>query len=222
MMSPVARTRGFTLIEVLVSLSLMSLIGTVMIASLELGGHTWRRVTRAATATDDIMRAQDFLRERLSTVYPYTRAETSTAPPGFLVSTGDGLEFSGFAPEAMDDGILRYQLSRSSTEPGALEVRFRRDRGGSPESVAPGWTSERLLAHVTALSVQFLEGKPDSAGHWMDHWNDATQLPRLIRIDVSFESDDPRRWPPLYIEPRVDTNANCIFDVVSRHCRGGA
>jgi hypothetical protein len=39
---------------------------------------------------------------------------------------------------------------------------------------------------------------------------------------VAFGSNDKRRWPPLYIEPRVDTPASCVFDVVSRRCRSGA
>ena len=49
MTHPGSVERGFTLIEVLVALALMALIATMLIASLELGGHSWQRVTRLAT-----------------------------------------------------------------------------------------------------------------------------------------------------------------------------
>jgi hypothetical protein len=71
------------------------------------------------------------------------------------------------------------------------------------------------------MTVQFWL-KPDEApGRWVDRWNDATQVPRLIRIDVIFAPNDSRRWPSLYVEPRVNTPADCVFDVVSRRCRSG-
>jgi hypothetical protein len=168
---------------------------------------------------EDTTRAQEFLRQRLSTLYPYTHGDNSVATPGFLLSTGNTLEFSGFAPNALDEGMLRYQVVLSAAEPGILEVRFRRDRNGSPDSLSSDWSHERLLSGVTALSVQFFEKPPDSTGHWVDQWSDTAKLPRLIRVDISFAPNDVRRWPPLYVEPRVDTNANCVFDVVSRRCR---
>jgi general secretion pathway protein J len=170
---------------------------------------------------EDITRAQDFLRQRLGTIYPSEHGDLALSSPGFLISSGDALEFSGSAPHALDEGILRYQIALSRSEPGTLDVRFRRDRNGLPNAAFSDWSHERLLTRVAALSVQFFEMSPDSAGRWVDSWSDASRLPRLIRVDVSFAPNDARRWPPLYVEPRIDTNTSCVFDVVSRRCRGG-
>ena len=202
-------TQGFTLIEVLVCLSLMSLIATALIASLDVGGHTWQRVTRGVATIEDTTRAQDFLRQHLSALYPGNTG-------GFLLSSGDSLEFSGFAPGATDAGMMRYQLALSAHEPGVLEIRFR------PERSTDGWSHEPLLAGVAALSVRFFEKLPDAPGRWLDQWSDASRPPPLIRLDVNFNPGDPRHWPPLFIAPRIDTNATCVFDTVSRSCRSGA
>jgi len=215
-------SRGFSLIEVLVALAVMSLIATVMISSMELGGRTWQRVTRAATDMEDISQGQEFLRQRLSSIQPYDETDGAVSSPGgVLVGTEDALEFSGFAPHTIDGRMLRYQIALSTSEPGTLEVRYRPDQHSAVDPVSSAWSHERLLTHVTGLSVLFFQLTPDAAGHWVDRWSDPKQLPRLIRFDISFAPTDTRRWPPLYIEPRVDTNASCIFDVVARRCRSG-
>lgn len=213
--------RGFTLIEVLVALALMAMIAMILIASLQLGGHSWQRVTHAVAATEDIEQAQTFLRQRLSSIYPYEHGTTDIASSGPLVSDGTTLEFSSFGPNSTADGMLRYQIGLSS-DSTTLEIRSRRDRNGLPDAAAAEWVSEPLLQHVAGMAVQFWLKPNDAPGRWANRWIDSTALPRLIRIDVTFSPTDNRRWPPLYVEPRVDTDASCVFDVVSRRCRSGA
>jgi general secretion pathway protein J len=213
--------RGFTLIEVLVALALMSLIGTILIESLRVGGHTWQHVTREAANIDEITRAQQFLRQRLGTIYPPQPATDITSSAESLVGESESLEFSSAAPGSSDEALLRYRLGLSSSDQGTVEIRYRRERNGLAASEAATWSSEPLLAHASGLSIQFWEDSPGSPGHWVGRWADTAKLPRLIRIDVEFAANDSRRWPPFYVETRVDTRANCVFDVVSRRCRAG-
>jgi general secretion pathway protein J len=210
--------RGFTLIEVLVALALMAMIATILLSSLQIAGHTWQRVMGSTANTEDIAQAQELLRQNLSSLYPYQRMATEVSRPPFLVSDGTSLEFSGSAPQSLTDGMLRYQIAVSPNT-AALELRSRRDRNGLSDPSASQWTTEPFLSHVATLDVQFWLKPDDLPGRWIDHWVDATEIPRLIRIEVGFPPGDHRRWPTLYIEPRVDTPANCVFDVVSRRCR---
>jgi general secretion pathway protein J len=211
--------RGFTLIEMLVALALMGLIAVILITSLQIGGHTWQRVMRAASSTEDIAQAQETLRLRLSSLYPDDPA-TVMSQPAFLLSNGASLEFSGAAPDSTADGILRYRIAVSASS-GALEVRSWPDQQDHLEGLSNDSKPEALLSSVASMAVQFWLKVDETPGRWVDRW-DSKQVPRLIRIDVAFGADDRRRWPPLYIEPRVDTPANCVFDVVSRRCRSGA
>ncbi len=212
------RPYGFTLIEMLVALALMALIATILITSLQIGGRTWQRVMRATSNAEEITEAQEILRMRLSSLYPEDRV-ADLGQPSFLVSNGASLEFSGAAPEFTKGGFLRYQFAVSPTS-GALEVCSWPVRHGldtEPNDSRP----ERLLSHVSSIAVQFWLKPDETPGRWVDQWN-SKELPRLIRIDVVFGAADNRRWPPLYIEPRIDTPVNCVFDVVSRRCRSGA
>jgi general secretion pathway protein J len=211
---------GFTLIEVLVALALMSLIGTILLASLQIASHTWQRVTREVAAVDEISRAQQFLRQRLATIDPPQSTNAVLQPA--LVGVGDAMEFTGLANGPSGKESLRYQVSLSRAERGVIEVRYREDREhpfGSPDQ---GWSSETLLDHASALTVAYWRRIGKSEGEWVDHWSDKDTLPRLIRVEVSFAPNDSRRWPPLYVEPRINASANCLFDPVSRRCRGGA
>jgi general secretion pathway protein J len=218
MSSPPLQQRGFTLIEILVAVALMTLIATILVSSLHVGGHTWQRVTRATESTQDVAQAQAFLRQRLSSIYPFDRATDAVSSKGFLTSDGGTLEFSGFAPESTGSGILRYQIVVDS-DSATLEVRSRVDRNGLLDSQSSEWSREALLTHVAGIAVQFWQKTSDQPGQWVDRWADPQELPHLIRIEVTFPANDPRRWPALYIEARVDTAANCQFDVVSRRCR---
>jgi len=214
------KIRGFTLIEILVALALMALIATILIASLQIGGHSWQRVTHATDRTDEIMLAQSVLRQQLSAIYPDQRAG-SWEGQGFLSSDGRQIEFLGSAPLAQSDGIWRYQLALLPTA-GTLVLRTRRDTRNSPSSADYVWSEEPLLRSVAGVSMRFLRESAESPPVWVDQWNDRRIIPRLIRVDVTFPPSDSRRWPPLYVAPSVDTDANCLFDVVSRSCRSGA
>jgi len=213
--------RGFTLIEVLVALALMSLIGTILIESLQVGGHTWRQVMREAANTDEVARAQGFLRERLATIYPARPAQDIASSSESFIGESDALEFSSAFSGHSAQGLVRYWVGLSRSAPANVEIRYSSERTLLTRSQVSDWSSEPLLAHVRGLSIQFWESSADSTGQWVSHWADNTKLPRLIRIEVHFAENDARRWPPLYIEPRIDARSNCVFDVVSRRCRGG-
>lgn len=210
---------GFALIEVLVTLALMSLIGAILIESLRVGSHAWQRATRESANVDEIARTQSFLRQRLGTIYPPDPSTVSGTRRQPFVGEGDALEFSSDAPGYPPGGLALYHLGLSSSQPSDLEIRYRLEHSAESAVQISEWTRERLLARASGLTIQFWEEAPGSAGHWVNHWADPTRLPALIRIDVRFADTDARRWPPLYVEPRIDTRANCVFDVVSRRCR---
>jgi general secretion pathway protein J len=214
-------SKGFTLIEILVALALMAMIATILIASLEIGGHTWQRVTRATDRIDEITLAQTILRDQLSAIYPDQRRRSGTEAGGFLSSDGSQIEFLGSAPLAQSDGIWRYHLQLEQPS-GTLTLRSRRDLRYLSAGGNSDWSEEPLVRSVASVTIHFLRESGESAAQWMDQWNDPHAVPRLIRVEVTFAPSDSRRWPPLYVAPLVDTDANCIFDVVSRSCRSGA
>jgi general secretion pathway protein J len=207
-------SRGFTLVEILVALALMAMISTILLGSLQIGGHSWQRITQSAVDIGAIAHAQQFLRQRLSSLDPHMR-HNERLP--LLLARENYLEFSAPSPDSVALGMFRYQITVPA-RPGTLQVRWRLD---SDDLVGKesDWNSEPLLPKVASMVVRFLARSDHTPGRWLDQWTDSTALPQLIRIDVTFLPKDNRRWPPLYIEPHVNTPAHCIFDAVGRRCR---
>jgi general secretion pathway protein J len=212
-------SRGFTLIEVLVSLAMMGIIATVLVASLQIGGHSWKRVTRTATNVEEIARAQQLLRQSLSSAHLVADSDDPAVFRPSLIGTPTTLEFSSMSPTLSDDALMRFRVGLAEVDPTTIEVSYCRERNRASGSMPCDWSREVLITKVAGLSIQFWAGASGVPGYWISGWEDRAKPPRLIRIEVQFEPGDPRRWPPLYIEPRVDANAQCAFDVVSRRCR---
>ena len=62
-------------------------------------------------------------------------------------------------------------------------------------------------------------GNGDIEPFWHETWIDRPAPPALVRIRVKFPAGDRRVWPELIVAPRISTDANCVFDVVSQMCR---
>jgi general secretion pathway protein J len=209
---------GFTLIEVLVCLALMSLLATVLAMSLQLGGHAWQRVVESTGNLSDIDRAQGFLRRYLMSIRPLATAAGEAASVSNFNGSAHTVSF--FTVTGSAGGIARLEIGLGAEDNSTVEISYRPDDWSSP-SKAGSESREALIDHVASLSFQYWQQSSETDGHWTDHWEEPAVLPRLIRVDVGFLPKDARRWPPLYIEPRIDATANCIFDVVSRRCRSG-
>lgn len=43
----------------------------------------------------------------------------------------------------------------------------------------------------------------DTQPRWRDRWQDASKLPLLVRVHITFPPDDRRKWPELVIAPAI-------------------
>ena len=78
-----------------------------------------------------------------------------------------------------------------------------------------------LLEGVGKLRLAYYgESGANRRLEWRDDWVGRTTLPKLVRIDVEFPPGDPRVWPRQTIATRVDVDATCILDLLTKNCRG--
>jgi len=94
-----------------------------------------------------------------------------------------------------------------------------------PELADGGAVISRTLL-TDAQSVEFAyfgaarADKVNKLPRWRDDWVNETALPQLIRIRVTLAADDARSWPELAIAPRVHVDAACVYDTLTKQCRG--
>ncbi len=214
---------GFTLVELLVSLALLAVTATLLLAALTTGREIDRRASAEALGGESVAAVQNVLRDRIETMVPEMRDPTVSTVD--VRGDGQSLSFTALPAEARRPAppqrfrLLLTQageLSLFSVDPLTLRV----------DPTAPtvlGWHRDALLGNVTALSIAYFGvGPPDRQRRWRSIWRDQPGLPELVRIKLRFGVGDRRVWPDLIIHPAANATPACQIDQVTGRCREGS
>ncbi|MFI5018492.1 MAG: hypothetical protein ACHQHK_11130 [Dongiales bacterium] len=188
---------GTTLIELLVALSLLSLMAVLLLGGMRLGLRVWDVGGDRQVFEQRVERTDAFLRQllgqagRTATEVTMAGADESGAAPLPIVRAGflgepDQLHFVALLPYQLgSDGKYEFELARhASAKGGNLVLGWRRSIGSASEANQPSQTV--LLGDVRSMRFAYfghLTSEPQSA--WHDRWADPTGLPALIRLDLS-------------------------------------
>ena len=212
-------TRGMTLIEVLVALTVLSLLSAGMISAFRLGQRTFDRLTRLDRTHDDVGLVQQFLRTTLETAYPFEPEAGKRAEATGLEGTSTRLLVTAPGNSAgVDSGNRRFVLDVTRERDGSesLTVTSGVDRNGARDIDPSHTRTEVLIPRIESVEWSYLDAA--EGNNWRAHWTER-RAPALVRLRVQFPAGDVRRWPDLVIAPRVTDDANCVFDVISQGCR---
>jgi len=112
-MRPAASTRhtqsGFTVVELLVALTLFSLLCTLLFGNVRFGLKAWQHGLAHAERVDHSMIVQNLLRRIIGEVYPAFITDDPTHPHVDFAGTENTLAFIGPAPIAAGRGP-RYRF----------------------------------------------------------------------------------------------------------------
>jgi general secretion pathway protein J len=186
---------GFTLVEVLVALTLLSLLGVMLSDGLRFGVRAWERTREVSSSVGDIAATQTFLRRRLEGP---TRPDRFEGEPEWL--RFEALWMADLGAGAFHRFAIRHDAE--AAEGGALVLSWSpAEAAGSAVSALSG--ARVLLGGVDAMAIRYFGAlEDDAAPRWRDTWPPDTARPALVHIDVRF-ADPRRRWPPLIVRPRA-------------------
>lgn len=185
--------RGFTLIEVVVALSLLAVILTGLLSALVTFANSASRVDERILASDDVRLVHAFLRQSLGEASPRLRQrpEDSVLVSG-LHGIDTTLEWLGLMPARHGVGGL-YHLRLDVGADGDLILRYLPYAGdGSP----PDW--QAASAHVLLRGLRQFELAYQALDEpeWRATWLDAQVLPARVRIALAREGEV---WPALVV-----------------------
>lgn len=193
---------GFSLIEVIVALALLSAVAALITQSISRTRAIYSAIRQNAVS-GDVLFAQGYLRAALSQAMP-TSSNIATRPPD-LVGTSERIAFrTSYVPQSLVDGIYRVEigLERSTTRARGYDLvartlLFRPD----PSDPTAGVRSSVLLADIRGVLFSFLGPDPQSKGDadWQTSWSVIDQLPRSVRVQLQFHGGDTRDWPLIEI-----------------------
>ena len=195
------REGGFTLVELLVAITLLGLLSLVLVGGLRFGARAWEKVETDSRELQDLMIARDFLSARLERGLPLAPSGDGSGEQPVFQGSERSLRFLTDMPGRLGArGLQRVALDLRRHEDGAdLLLRW---GPTTPGGEAAG--SRALLRDIASMRFAYYDaGSDDREGGWLDRWEDSDRLPALVRIAVSFPEGDGRAWPPLLVAPRL-------------------
>lgn len=206
---------GFTLVELLVTLSLLSLLTLVLFGGLRFGVRAWEGVQAHGGGDDEVRVVQNSLRQLIERAYP--AADRSDPEHAVVEFSGDenSVTLLAPAPDAVG-GSGRSWITLTAARDGrdsTLLIRTAPELSGSPRQSL----SSPLLRHIAAIRIAYF-----SNGRWTTSWHGASTLPELVRLRVAFGPNDGRVWPDLIVAPRITGDAACAISANPSRCASGS
>ena len=201
--APPAAAQGFTLVELLVGLTLMALLSVILFGGLRFGIRAWEAGGVHIEQASRVEMVQNLLRRQVSQArLPPQAADAGPVAP--FVGAAESLVF--IAPLPVHRGIGGSHLFRLT----------HRENGGRSD-LALAWhlyrpelplTGELTEPNQEAILMEDIVGielayygaaGPEQPMQWWNTWDGASGLPQLVRLRVEFPPGDQRRWPDLII-----------------------
>ncbi|MFP3945092.1 MAG: prepilin-type N-terminal cleavage/methylation domain-containing protein [Alphaproteobacteria bacterium] len=198
---------GFTLLEMLVAITLLALIALVLTGALGFGARVWETGERGSERTR-VVAVQRLLFQWLQQAEQMRMPGEDDAPlRGVFEGNPLAVRLIGVQPGIGLPG--GYYLSevylRESEDGGALVLRRRFVQpveDGLVDAAPDENTGEErvLLDNVAAVDFAYF-GRETAASDpaWLESWGGRLDLPALVRIRLRFEEGDGRDWPELIV-----------------------
>lgn len=199
--------RGFTLIEVVIALTLVAVILAGLVSALVSFGKTSTRLEERTLVSDDVRLVHAFLEQSLGAAAPRIRLRPEDAAPvSWLQGAATELEWLGLMPARHGVGglyHLRLGVERRAGDRRRLMLYYLPFAGDDPP---PDWSlaqSHLLLDGVTGFDLAYRALDEDE---WRAEWRDTQVLPARVKMGLAVRGQS---WPELIVpvleaQPRLD------------------
>ncbi len=209
-----AKRSGFTLVEMLVVMSLLSVIMLALVSAMRSAGQSSERVDAHLAMQDDDRVAERFVRGALGRIsgravpgaslesapLPQLGAPPSTGrPPALFIGAPDQISWVGVLPARYGAGG-RCFFHLGVEHVGNVSALVLRYVPWEDQPRFPDWgsaDSQVLMAGVTGIAIQYENDRPmnvDADSEWEAGWSHPGFLPARVVIDIQREARAPLQW----------------------------
>ena len=199
------RSRGFTLVELLVAIMILTLFMTASMGAVRIASRNWAAGQERADATEEMRATADFLRRQFAQLPNLTVGEGDKRRLTFAANEKQ-VRFVAPAPQySHGAGLMTYVLAAELIDDRpSLTLRYAPFDPGSDEVNGRYFSEPIILASgFEGIGFQYYGAPTDDDDEtWQTIWqDDADNFPSAIFIRTRAEPDG-EGWPDLVFELR--------------------
>lgn len=185
------RYKGFTLVEVVVSLLILSLIMLSTLAALRTFANTQTKLQHVTERLDEMRLVTAFLRRSINQAVPVGKIQRGKNKTTYFLGTNKELIWATPMPGPGAGGL---KILRLSTPKGnRLTLQFSDYLSAKDE---PQWSNSKPHILVESLDSIKLAYRSEPQSEWQDKWDGAETNPYAVKIIISAQK---RYWPEIII-----------------------
>lgn len=190
--------QGFTLLEVLVVLSLLGILLALIAGAITGANRAMVKAERYSTRLDEVRSTQNFLHTAIGQTLPLAASGPDATQAPVFVGERHSVHFYAPLSAHLGGGLYRYSVTLAAGQ--RLQVIVQRLRN---QALLPAQEPQVLLHQVHSVNFSYRGISPKGeATDWLDHWPWPARLPISVRVDVQLTG--PVTWPLQSIDLRLD------------------
>jgi prepilin-type N-terminal cleavage/methylation domain-containing protein len=192
--------RGFTLLELLIAMLILSLFMTASMGAVRVASKSWAAGQERSDLSEEMRSVSGFLRRQFAQMPPMKIGEGDDERLAFAASEKK-LRFVAPGPRySHGAGLVLYTLSAENVDGReSLTLRYAPFDPGRDEFTAPAEMQGMILAWgFEDVTFYYYGAETDKdTPEWRSHWSaDAERYPSAVRIRTR-HSPDGEGWPDL-------------------------
>jgi len=198
------RTSGFTLLEVMLAMTLLSIMVVLLFSSLKIGAESWNKGEKKIAEVNDKAVVYQFFKRHLPAIKPLWDDFSDDERVFSFQGETNKLQFvSIFPASAGRKGLQLFEVIFDKYDQGLVKVVL---SPFYPALDEQQWEPEEvvLLEQVENFEISYF-GKEmgESDGSWVDSWKQRETLPALLKIKITLENQS--YWPEMIFALKLAT-----------------
>ena len=191
--------QGLTLIELIISLVIVSIVVTLCANGFSFGNRVWSKVSKQQDHLDELASAQRFIRKALNEAVFYVLDDD--AKRNYFTGEENKMIFLAPSPQyGLDDYLYIYEIYKQKEgDRYSLSLRYLPANTYFSGIASTTDKNTKLLTDVRGLKFQYYGfNKQTGELAWHDSWISQDTLP----LKVSIATESSTEWPVLVAETK--------------------
>lgn len=210
-MKPFCRN-GFTLIEVLIAMTLLGVMVVLLFSSLRIAAESWNAGENKMAAVNQKAVVYQFFKRHITAIRPLPMLNIDSTYSVESVQAFQGFPQSlrfvaGLPASSARKGLQVFSIALNPENSSSLLVALTPYRLSEPGQALEPVKPEVLLENIAGFKLAYF-GKIEEFAepHWQEEWVVAEQLPSLIKVSITLK--DGSYWPDMVFPLKITRAAN--------------